>query len=99
DGAREVGALVEAARLAVEQDLAAPRNVEAGGQARDGRLARSGGADDRDAPAALEREREVLDQRRLALVVAEGHVAELEQAREARLRRGRCAATDGHAAL
>ena len=80
DRVGEVRALVRASRLAVEEDLAAPGPVEARGEARDRRLARARRADERHAPAGFQGERKALDERRLAAVVAEGDVAELERA-------------------
>ena len=73
---------ISRARPAVEEDLARPRLVEAGDQLRDGGLAAARAADQRDARAGLERQVEVLDQRRVEPAVAEGDVAQLEVAGE-----------------
>ena len=70
--------------LAVVEDRAAPGLVEPGDQAGEGRLAAPRAADQGDALAGPDHQREVLDQRLLDRpVVAERHAAELEVARRA----------------
>ena len=68
------------AGLAVEQDLARPRPVEPAHELRDRRLAAARGADERHAVAGGQPQREVREQRLLEAVVAERHVAELDEA-------------------
>ena len=68
---------------AVIEDLSLPGTEESGRELADGRLAAAGASDQRHAAPRPDRERQPLDQRLIDRAVeAEGHVAELEPARE-----------------
>src|SRR5262249_15577749 len=71
------------ARAAVVEHLARPRPQDAGGEPRERRLAGTGGADDRDATAGVDAQREPVDERRPVAVVAEREVSQLERALQA----------------
>src|SRR5450631_219336 len=94
DALGEMRAIVGRARRAVEEDLPAPWTIEARGQASERRLARARSADESDASAGRHAEREILDERRFAAVVSEGHVAEFERARDPRREDFRALAAD-----
>jgi hypothetical protein len=84
-------------RTSAEQDLSAPRMEEPGREARHRGLARAGSAYQRDALPGLDDQRELVEERRLAAVVAEGDAAEFQRLR--RGGRGRFARLGAHARL